>query len=246
MFARMKKTENGLILQISEGIVYLRAKILRGLRRYIPASVKTRLIHKRNEQLLSKFPHEFQVIEFSFIDYDDPHDLRWQWWSRIYEYELVLAQLKKLGADKSSKIHNTCWGFQGCHIEFKELLESMYPGTENSDLQASLLDNTAVYDVAWPCKRSWRNTFDFVINVSTVEEIADSHLLVVRNLLDMVRPGGFLIVTFDSPGLQLDEMCRLFGQEIRQVSNPLSALNSPAPDIVFGDLRAGYFVLRRN
>lgn len=150
-----------------------------------------------------------------------------------------------MGAKKYSKIHNTCWGFQGCHLTFKEVLESKYPISTNSDLQASSLDKTYVYDVAWPCKESWKNTFDFVINVSTVEEIPESHLLVVRNLLEMLRPGGFLIVTFDYPGLQLEEISQLFDQKIKQVPNPVSALNSPAPDVEFGDLRIGYFVLQK-
>lgn len=78
-----------------------------------------------------------------------------------------------------------------------------------------------------------------------MEEIPESHLLVVRNLLEMLRPGGFLIVTFDYPGLQLEEISQLFDQKIKQVPNPVSALNSPAPDVEFGDLRIGYFVLQK-
>jgi hypothetical protein len=121
----------------------------------------------------------------------------------------------------------------------------MYPETVNSDIQSSSLSNTAVYDVAWPCKASWKNAFDFVINVSTVEEIADSHLYVLGNLLEMVRPGGFLIMTFDYPGLQMVEVSQLLGQAIKQVPNPVTAQNSPAPDAVFADLQAGYLVLQR-
>ena len=54
-----------------------------------------------------------KVIEFRSINRDFKYDLDGCFWSRIYEYPLVLDLLEKYGAKSESFIHNTCWGFEG-------------------------------------------------------------------------------------------------------------------------------------
>ena len=66
-----------------------------------------------------------EVISFRFLNLDDTKNPKYEAWSRIYEYPFVLDALTKLGASSNSTIHNTCWGFQSCHIEFKNDLDKL-------------------------------------------------------------------------------------------------------------------------
>lgn len=59
------------------------------------------------------------VIEFRYLTRNDVFDKKYIAWSRIYEYPSVLNMLKKLGATKKSTIHNSSWGFEGCHVHLK-------------------------------------------------------------------------------------------------------------------------------
>jgi hypothetical protein len=59
-----------------------------------------------------------EIIEFRFLTTDDNYDLKYNWWSRIYEYKYVLDMISKLGGNSQSKIHNTSWGWEGCHVMF--------------------------------------------------------------------------------------------------------------------------------
>ena len=199
----------------------------------------------RNKKAIRGFESLFEVIEFSFIRLSDSYNSKWQEWSRIYEYELMLDRIKKLSSSQNIKVHNTCWGFHGVHVEFKEQLESLFSEVTNSDLMASEVPNTTVYDVTKPVPEKWDGAFDFVINVSTVEEIDYPHIMVIQNLLKMVKPGGYLVVTFDFPGIQLEMVEQLLGQQISRFEDELTGANSPIPNHDFANLRAGFFILRR-
>ena len=67
-----------------------------------------------------------RVIEFKYLTRNDLFDKKYVAWSRIYEYPYVLNMLKKLGANKNSMIHNTSWGWEGCHVTFKNDLDDIY------------------------------------------------------------------------------------------------------------------------
>ena len=64
----------------------------------------------------------FKVIDFKLIDTSVEFDLKWGWWSRVYDYGLVFQKLRELKCSPQSQVHNTWWGFQGCHILFKSEL----------------------------------------------------------------------------------------------------------------------------
>ena len=203
------------------------------------------LTDRRNLKAIKNFSGTFEVVEFKFIDVADPYDLKWKEWSRVYEYELMLSKLRELNANKESRVHNTCWGFHGVHVEFKNQLESLYVNTVNSDVRPSDIAHTDIFDVTQPVPPIWDAAFDFVLNVSTVEEIDYPHILVIENLLSMVKPGGYLVVSFDYPGMQLHMVEKLFGRKVTYPANPLRGGNSPAPNPGFDFLKAGYFVLKR-
>ena len=99
---------------------------------------------------VGNFDKNFEILEFSLIDLNQPFNLKWGWWSRIFEYEL-----------------------------------------------------------------------------------------------SMVKPGGFLITTFDILEIQLDYVENLFQSKIRQVLNPVSGSNSPYQMNEFQNLTVGFFILRK-
>ena len=67
---------------------------------------------------------ENEIIDFRFLTILDNYDIMYDAWSRIYEYPYVLNMLINLGANENSKIHNSSFGFEGCHILFKNKLDT--------------------------------------------------------------------------------------------------------------------------
>ena len=109
----------------------------------------------------------------------------------------MLENLKKYGATSESQIHNTSWGFEGSHILFKNKLTENYPNTMHSDVLPSNLPNTYIYDITKRHTSDFDNYFDFIINVSTIEEVNCPHRVVIENLMRQVKVGGYMILTFD-------------------------------------------------
>jgi ABC-type transporter Mla MlaB component len=75
-----------------------------------------------------------------------------------------------------------------------------------------------VLDITAQPPEEYINKFDVVINVSTVEEVDADHLEIIKNLLMQVRVGGYLIITFDLPGMQLRKLERLFNISISVIA----------------------------
>lgn len=215
------------------------------LKVYRKLKAKPQRFRRANIEVIENFPFNFKVIDFKLIDTSYIFDLKWEWWSRVYEYELILQKLLDLNCLPQSKIHNTCWGFQGCHVLFKSELESLYSNVVNSDVLVSTISNTEVHDLRKTCPDKWVGKFDFVINVSTIEEIKFPHTQIFENLLRMVKVGGFLVATFDIPGLQLEMMEKLFGRKIQLVKNPVTGGTSVYKMDQFDYLNVGYFVVQR-
>jgi hypothetical protein len=204
----------------------------------------------------NKNKNNFEVIEFRFLTTNDDYDLKYEWWSRIYEYKYVLNILKKLGANVTSLIHNTSWGFAGCHLTFKNDLDNMYPQSLHSDIKYSNLKNTMIYDITKPISNSFHNYFDFVMNVSTVEEVNYPTNKIFDNLLQQVKSNGYLIITFDYD----INNCNSFGQGSMNLSlienylnknieiMPINAINgkkSHNPMIKYQNLNCGLLVIKK-
>ena len=193
---------------------------------------------------------DFAVLDFSGFSITDHADAKWQAWSRVYEYEWVLKVLNQL-EDKSlnkkfpTSIHNTSWGFEGCHVDFKEELDSRGGTILHSDIRESVLDHTTVWDLLTDPPSDWWEGFDFVINVSTMEEVNGSHVEILRRLFSMVKPGGFLLCTFDLPGLQLPAIESEVETVYKTVKNPVKGSNSICPQPRFDYLTFGRLVLQK-
>ena len=186
-----------------------------------------------------------KILEFSSVDKTFRHDLDGVHWSRIYEYPLVLDLLDKYGAIKDSHVHNTCWGWEGVHIWFKNILDKKYKNNINSDIKKSLEPNTCLYNLQDTPKEEWVEKFDFVLNISTLEEVNGDHIDVFKKSFSMVKPGGYFICTFDLPGLQLEKFEKLFGQKYEMSNDPISGNNSEVINTQYPHLKCGYMVIQK-
>ena len=186
-----------------------------------------------------------KAFEFRSISRDFEYDLDGRFWSRIYEYPLILNLLKKYGANSESFIHNTCWGWEGVHIWFKNILDKKYINNINSDRLKSKENNTYVYNLLNEPKKEWIEKFDYVLNISTLEEVRSDHIEVFKRSFTMVKPGGFFICTFDLPGLQLEKFEKLFNKKYITSQNDISGKNSEIQSLGRAHLRCGYMVVQK-
>ena len=200
---------------------------------------------EENQKAIAGFSYSFQVEEFRFLDASDTCDLKWGWWSRIYEYPWVINSLKRRGFSSDSIIHNTCWGYEGSHILFKNLLETECKNVTNSDINPSPINNTLVWDITRKSPEDWVSKFDFVLNVSTLEEVDAPQIISLENSISMVKPGGYFIATFDFPGMQLDMFELLFQQKIIKPLNPVTGASSPWRMDQYANLSCGALIIKR-
>ena len=89
------------------------------------------------------------------------------------------------------------------------------------------------------------NKFDCVINVSTVEEVDADHLAIIQNLLLQVCVGGYLVITFDLPGMQLRKIENLFQRKMECHNLDLNGQNSVVPDLRCSTLSCGLLVIKK-
>lgn len=183
-----------------------------------------------------------KTLEFRKIKTSDRCDIKYGAWSRIYEYPLVMDMIEKHG-NSPKYIHNSSWGFEGCHVIFKEDLDGKYK-VLHTDIKGSNLPNTDVWDITTSNKK-YDDLFDVVINVSTVEEVNFDHITIFNNLFNQVKKGGILILTFDLPGMQLDKFEKLLGQKIVTFDDEINGNNSQIPNPQFGYLTCGLLVIQK-
>jgi SAM-dependent methyltransferase len=188
-----------------------------------------------------------RVLKFSYFGSDDTSESHYfdgHCWSRPYEYVKVEKLLEKY-LKRGDKVHNSSWGFAGVHIKFKEHLESLPFEVLHTDIKKSPLPNTDIYNIVEKPREEWLEAFDAVVNISTVEEVNSDHISILRNLLSMVKPGGYLMITFDLPGLQLEKVEEFLGCKIQDVSSRLSGSTSKYVNKRYSLLNCGYLVLQK-
>ena len=192
------------------------------------------------------------VLEFKKISLDHLHDEKWSNWSRAYEYPLVIDYIKKYykGSAISSPlglplIHNSSWGYTGIHITFKEELERIFINVVHSDIKASELPNTFTYDIRKEPPLDEIEKYDFVLNISTMEQIKGDHLQVFNNLLKQVKKDGIFIATFDLPGLQLEKFEDFFNKKIETNGTPINGANSCVKCDTHSKMNCGIMVIKK-
>lgn len=192
----------------------------------------------------------FRVRKFSFFSSEDPNDLRFGHeicWSRIYEYPFVLAEIRAMGV-ASPHIHNASWGFTDIHLVFKTWLDIQYDHVVHTDIRPSTLCRTALWDITVPPTEAFRDRFDCVLNISTLEEVPADHVELLKHHLVQLKVGGRFIGTFDVPGLQLESIERFLDETVVTPPSRLSPRNSRLEDRKLGlsdDFTVGYLVIER-
>jgi hypothetical protein len=198
-----------------------------------------------------------EVIDFRFLTTKDLYDTKYEAWSRIYEYPLVLQKIKELGGNSTSLIHNSSWGFAGVHILFKNDLDSIYPNTIHSDIYIPQeYPNVIKYDITKPIESKYHNYFDFVLNVSTVEEVPFNNVNIIENLLQQVKINGYLIITFDysnrtftkegQGSLNLNNVEFFLNKKIEsRPENILNGSNSFLPCNTWSHLNCGLLIIKK-
>jgi len=169
-------------------------------------------------------------------------------WSRPYEYQFILDELL-LDLNDNSSIHNTCWGFEGVHITFKNVLEKHFKNVTNSDIKKSDILNTIVYDITKD-NPNLHNKFDYVLNISALEEIQNAdHVELLKNHYNQLKIGGKLLITFDvhaTRGLQLDKVEKFLGQKIKDVEHRLNGSNSKFKNERYSHLNCGKLIIEKD
>lgn len=186
-----------------------------------------------------------EILEFRKIRLSDRYDKKYGAWSRIYEYPLVLDKIKEHNNVDNPKIHNTSWGFEGCHVTFKNDVDDLYIESYHSDIKPSTLPKTGVWDLTKEPNEEFVNNYDVVLNVSTMEEVKFNHITIFNNMLKQVKDGGILVCTFDLPGLQLEKFEGLFKQKIERFDDELDGSVSVTPNNKYEHLSCGLLVIRK-
>lgn len=190
-----------------------------------------------------------QLIEFKLFDTSMPVDHLYNdgyACFRVYEYKIVLNLIKKLSTVDSPSIHNSSWGFEGVHIIFKNKLDKLSSNCIHSDIKWSKLHKTTIYDITNPPPTEYLNKFDFVLNISTVEEVYFDHWIIIQNLFAQVKENGYLIITFDYPGMNVPLIEKHLGVNLEYPSGIL--LNGNTSELAnsnYGHLNCGLLVIKK-
>lgn len=187
------------------------------------------------------------VNDFRFLSPTDPQCTKYEAWSRVYEYALVLSVVRGFQGTRKARVHNTAWGFEGCHVTFRDDLDQI-ADCLHTDIVESSMRRTVIYDITL-CEPAYAERFDYVLNISTVEHLPlEKRRQVVENLYSQVLPGGRLIITFDYPDAGddlLDWLSVLLRQRVQDVSVRLNGANSVRPDLRWAHLNIVYLDLTK-
>jgi len=192
--------------------------------------------------------NNFKVIDFRFACNDEKFDNKFATpsiWSRPYEYKYVTDFIEENSNKNNIEIHNSSWGFEGVHVIFRDYLDKL-GNCVHSDISNSDFKPTYYYDITEE-KPEFENKFDFVLNISTIEHIESetNRIKAIENLFKQVKNGGYLILTFDYPRVNLDEIEKLVG--VKPIKNGviLNGENSNNQNIRYKDLNIIYLILKK-
>jgi len=190
----------------------------------------------------AQYSSRFKILDFSFFDRLDLCDKKWKEWSRCYEYPYVLRLINGNGY---KKIHNTaCGGMLETHRMFIEELINIGFDVTNSDVSYYNVPNFVNYDVR-ERRPDLSGRFDAVLCISSLEHINENHVIIIDNLLDQVKDGGVLIITFDYPDVNLKQLEEYFSCGCMDVTDKLNGLNSLMPDNAYGHLNIVGLVIEK-
>lgn len=154
--------------------------------------------------------NNYEIIKSEFITTDYNSNNNYIHWSRIYEWQYVIDELKKI---KPKTIHNTaCGGLDegDClHLTFCRDIDKLcdtaihsdnwgggYVGTDTKPTN----DNFIHYDITEP----YNDKSDVILNISTLEHLPKNKIInALDNLVNQLNVNGHLILTFDYPDIDV-------------------------------------------
>lgn len=166
----------------------------------------------------------------------DKADKSYRAWSRVYEYPLILNRMKNIGLTGNASIHNVSCGKEYIHMKYVTELDRLYYAKlTNSDLYEHVPVPGYVrwnMTTAWPWEK-----FDAVINISTVEHLPKGkRITAIQNMIDMLKPGGHLLLTFDWPRVRNAEIEAFFRTKMQDCKDRLNGGNSICPNLTYKHL----------
>lgn len=187
-----------------------------------------------------------KIIDFRYVNKNDVFDDTYPHWSRKYEYPTLLNILNNLELPNNPKIHNSSWGFDlEHHQRFKNELEKKFgrENVTNSDILYRGIDNTCIHDITKEPDDNFKESFDVILNVSALEEIPGNHVHHLSNLIKQVKKDGYVIITFDIPGLQLNNVEDYLRQKISYKNYENIIIGSGKP--WFDGLNVGILIIKK-
>lgn len=177
-----------------------------------------------------------KIIEFRYLNTHDAYNLKWKWCSRIYEYPTVLNFIDKIKFSGIT-IHNTSAGYGedlGFFMkEFISELNSKYEFVTHSDRLATPEWKIKRFDLL---RDKHETQYDVVLNISVIEHLPEEYrILALNNLWSIVKPTGYLILTFDLPAVnitQIEKWCN--GLCNIKHENAVNGFNSAFPQPGYG------------
>ncbi|MEH3148456.1 MAG: class I SAM-dependent methyltransferase [Methylobacterium frigidaeris] len=206
------------------------------------------------------------IEEYEYFRFSDSNDPSYNDaglpWSRPYEYCWALNAVRRAGGSnpflrKSKAVLNSAWGYEGCHLQFRQALDQ-----EATTLHTDLL----TYDDMLATKIAAYNQYPtFILNLADYYEPFESsfdvslcisvveHMPVavtrqaMANLVRYTKPGGLVGITFDLPSESGEWIVRECGKGRMPVDDGtlLSGTTSVLPNPRYGHLRVGRVLLRR-
>jgi len=176
-----------------------------------------------------------EILEFKYFSTNDPYDVKWEAWSRVYEYPFVIKWLQTIKLENHGeewdypRIHNTgCW-WGAIHLQFAEGLEKFWNLT-SSDTDGrrdwGLPNNYKTYDILKQCGFQ----SEIVLCISTLEHLSDQ-VLAIQNLLDATKDWWYLIITLDCPPIDLVKIEDFLWVKCEDVEDRLDTKNWVIPSI---------------
>ena len=193
-----------------------------------------------------------KIEDFRYVIDTDPFNNDYPHWSRKWEYPLVISEIEKRKTQDNFLLMNTCCGFvEENHFQFINALNEKFPKAiiYNTDIKPHETKPMVFYlDITQPIPKNYEAVFDFVLCVSALEEIPGDHVKHINNLYSMVKPGGYLIITFDvasnstQEGLQLANVEKYI-TERALVEIPNTIVGTGAP--WFDGLKVGLLIIKK-
>jgi len=165
--------------------------------------------------------NNFEIIKYEFITDEYPLETKYIHWSRIYEWKYVLDIIKKI---KPKSIHNTsCGGLNvgDClHLTFcddikKEVQIALHSDVWGRNNYVGIEKKPEGKDyIFYDILTTHEDKYDMVLNISTIEHLKNKdRIFVILNLLHQLNDGGHLILTFDYPDVDLNQINKFVNQE---------------------------------